>query len=57
MMMLSPPSGDQCVMYFWKCDGDADCTDGSDELNCEYISVCVTVLAGVCMYFCTDGSD
>ncbi|RWS26109.1 atrial natriuretic peptide-converting enzyme-like protein, partial [Leptotrombidium deliense] len=40
----------KCVPLSWRCDGDRDCLDGSDEHNCHYRPSC-----GPDRYKCADG--
>lgn len=35
--MFSRCASGSCILANWQCDGDSDCNDGSDELNCGMI--------------------
>ena len=34
---VTPPPGPRCVFESWRCDGQVDCKDGTDELNCTVV--------------------
>lgn len=49
MFQWSCASKDQCIPIFWKCDGEKDCKDQSDEAGCKYTFLILTVSSNEAM--------
>lgn len=45
-----PGTANTCIPVKWQCDGEKDCPEGKDEINCE-IANCESWQFEVCIYY------
>jgi len=45
-----PGTANTCIPAKWQCDGEKDCPEGKDELNCEN-ATCESWQFKVCIYY------
>lgn len=43
----------QCIPIFWKCDGEKDCDNGEDEVNCGRLTCTNYNGTDDCRYVCS----